>query len=178
MNLLVGLGNPGRRYQTTRHNLGFQVLDRLASSLDLTWTTSERDQAMIARMPGLLLVKPLTFMNLSGDAVAPLLRRARLKPDHLWVVSDDVDLALGKIRVRHTGSAGGHNGLASIIERLGSPDFHRLRIGIGSNRDSGEPAESYVLKPFAPDERPVIATAIAEAVALLERELIEKRKQE
>lgn len=178
MTLLVGLGNPGRRYQTTRHNIGFQVLDRLAHSLKLSWSDVERDHAQVARMPGLVLAKPHTFMNASGDAVAALMRRGRLKPEHVWIVSDDLDLALGKIRVRHTGSAGGHNGLASIIERLGSGDFHRLRIGIGSNRESGEPAESYVLKPFTPDERPVIATAIDEAVALLEHELLEKSQQE
>lgn len=178
MILLVGLGNPGRRYQTTRHNIGFQVLDRLAASLKLPWTMAERDHALVARMPGLLLAKPQTFMNASGDAVTPLLRRTRLKPEHLWVVSDDLDLPLGKVRVRHTGSAGGHNGLASIIERVGSADFHRVRIGIGSNRDTSVPAEIYVLKPFTPDERPAIASAIDEAVALLEHELIEKPKQE
>jgi len=178
MILLVGLGNPGRRYQTTRHNIGFQVLDRLAASLKLTWTVAARDHALVALMSKLVLAKPETFMNESGVAVSALMRRGRLKPQQLWVVSDDLDLALGKIRVRHTGSAGGHNGLASIIERVGSADFHRVRIGIGSNREAGESAESYVLKSFTPDERPVIAAAIDEAVALLERELLEKPRQE
>lgn len=174
MTVLVGLGNPGRRYAQTRHNVGFMVLDRLAHSLRLDWSANQKLETSIGRLPNLILAKPLTFMNNSGKAVKSLVEHWRLSPTQLWVVSDDLDLPVGKIRIRHTGSAGGHHGVASIIERLGARDFHRLRIGIGSNREANLPAETYVLKPFLARERPVINRAIDEAVAILEHELLEK----
>jgi len=136
--LVVGLGNPGPEYAGTRHNVGFMVVDRLSQRHGIALKTTRHGarvgDGMIAGEP-VALVKPLTFMNLSGRAVAPLANRHSLLPGHLIVIYDDADLPVGKIRLRARGSAGGHGGLKSIIAALGSAEFPRVRIGIG--RSSG-----------------------------------------
>ncbi|CAB1130116.1 peptidyl-tRNA hydrolase [Candidatus Hydrogenisulfobacillus filiaventi] len=132
--LVVGLGNPGPQYRLTRHNLGFRVLDRLAERQGLVFRLTRRGEEAEWAVPGngrVLLLKPHTFMNLSGQAVGPLVRRHGWPPAAVLVVVDDLALAPGQIRLRAGGSAGGHNGLKSLIEALGTEEFPRLRIGIG-----------------------------------------------
>lgn len=158
MKIVAGLGNPGPRYRNSRHNLGFLVLDRLAERLGVR-LDREKHQGLVAeadwRGERLLLVKPMTYMNRSGDCLARFARNTLQRPDDLLAVVDDVDLPLGKMRMRRGGSAGGHNGLKSIIERLGTQDFPRLRLGIGQQRRDAELAD-YVLGRFHPDELPEV----------------------
>lgn len=156
MKLLVGLGNPGRKYDRSPHNLGFEVADELARRWGLKLVENVRAQAQLAEgriadQP-VLLVKPLTFMNLSGDAVAPLARNRGLGPDDLLAVTDDVTLPIGRLRLRPSGSAGGHNGLKSLIERLGSQDFPRLRVGVQPEWPI-ENLVHFVLAKLPPHER-------------------------
>src|SRR6266545_5710556 len=134
MKLVVGLGNPGPRYQGTRHNVGFDAVDLLAKRHGLEWAAAPRGaEALIAnwRMGGTVVAKPLTFMNLSGAAVVPLLQFYKIEIADMLVIVDEVQLETGRIRVRPSGSAGGHNGLKSIIGSLGTDAFPRLRIGVG-----------------------------------------------
>lgn len=156
---VIGLGNPGPRYQHTRHNLGFQVVDQLSAQLKLNWFKDDRLMAEIAEgqhgNSKIVLVKPLTFMNLSGQAVQKVLHRYRLKPSDCWVVVDDIALKPGTYRVRQGGSAGGHNGLKSIIETIGD-QFYRFRLGVGEPVD--HPLEAWVLMPPTPEERPLLKT--------------------
>jgi PTH1 family peptidyl-tRNA hydrolase len=132
--LLVGLGNPGARYRDTYHNIGFEVIDELARRRGVTLGSAPAD-ALVARVrewhDGVLLAKPLTFMNLSGQAVASLARYYRIDPGAVLVIADDVALPQGRLRLRRDGSAGGHNGLKSVIEHLGTDAFARLRVGVG-----------------------------------------------
>ncbi len=155
MKIIVGLGNPGAQYRHTRHNLGFAVLDLIAGQLNAGFDR-EKHNGLIAQTvhagEKLLLVKPLTYMNCSGDCVAPLARNKIQTLDELLVVADDVNLPLGKMRMRAGGSAGGHNGLKSIVERMGSEAFHRLRLGVGDDR-AGQDLAGHVLSTFRPEEK-------------------------
>jgi PTH1 family peptidyl-tRNA hydrolase len=179
--LIVGLGNPGREYRETRHNVGFMVIDELARrhSLTLALAPSQVPDAFIAKKYGaepLLVAKPLTFMNRSGDAVAALSRYYDIAPGDLLVVVDDVDLPIGRIRARQRGSAGTHNGLKSLVERLGTTEFPRLRLGIGRG-DSRRDLADYVLSKFEPGELPVLEefiTRAADAAEMFAAEGIEK----
>ncbi len=150
--VIVGLGNPGPQYRGTRHNVGFELLELLCSShkikLDRSKHKAQYGQGMIEGH-GVLLVKPLTFMNLSGQAVAPFLQEFGIAPDHVLVVTDDLDLPVGKIRFRTKGSAGGHNGHKSLIQSLGTPEYPRIKIGIGKGQDE---TIDHVLGRFHPDE--------------------------
>jgi PTH1 family peptidyl-tRNA hydrolase len=147
MKMVVGLGNPGLQYERTRHNVGFHCVDKLASNLHWKWERQNR--AMVASgMIGtekVILVKPITFMNNSGEAVSDLLRWYKLQPKDLLVVCDDLDLPVGKIRLRASGSAGGHNGVDSIIHHLHTNQFPRLRIGIGRPAQQRQQTINYVL---------------------------------
>lgn len=160
MRLVVGLGNPGRKYGGTRHNIGFDVVDLLAGRHRLDWEAAPAE-ALIAkwRGAGALLAKPLTFMNLSGQAVGDLLRFYKIGREDLLVVVDDVNLGLGRLRARPSGSAGGHNGLKSIIGAFGSEDFARLRVGVGRG-DARRNLADHVLATFDPDEREEVAEAV------------------
>ena len=131
MRVVVGLGNPGRRYRGTRHNLGFRVLDRLAEQAGAGWKKKRLFPAWVSRRGNLILVKPATYVNLSGRAVRAALDYFRLPAEDLLVVLDDVNLPAGTIRIRAGGGAGGHHGLESIIRSLGTRDFTRIRIGVG-----------------------------------------------
>jgi peptidyl-tRNA hydrolase, PTH1 family len=163
MKLIVGLGNPGRKYAGTRHNVGFEVVDRLASKHALTWESAPAEALMARwRSAGVLLAKPLTFMNLSGYAVGELLRYYKVEIVDLLVIVDEVQLELGRLRARPNGSAGGHNGLKSLIEQLGTDAFARLRIGVGRG-DARRDLADHVLATFDRDEQPVIDDAIARA---------------
>lgn len=167
--LVFGLGNPGREYASTRHNVGFEVLDRLALHEGLLFEPGNALEGYEGPPsfrwtrsfdPDALLVEPQTFMNLSGEVVAPLLSWSGATPEDVMVVYDDMDLPLGTLRIRPSGSSGGHNGLQSIIESLGTERFPRLRVGIG--RSSTEAAR-HVLSRFSAQEQSSIDSAAAEA---------------
>jgi PTH1 family peptidyl-tRNA hydrolase len=169
--VICGLGNPGERYRRTRHNVGFGVVDILAARWGLSDAGRVRDgaQRMEAAAPGavadVLLVKPMRFMNLSGGPLRAALRDAGASPaTDLLVVTDDVELPLGRIRLRRSGSAGGHNGLRDIISALGGNEFARLRVGIGK---VGETVD-HVLSRFAPNERELAEAAMATAADAVE----------
>ena len=175
MKVICGLGNPGDRYRLTRHNVGFRVVDLLADRWGQTGHGRVRDGAarLEAQLPepigSVLLVKPMRFMNLSGGPLKAALRQTDADPvSDLLVVADDVDLPLGRIRLRREGSAGGHNGLRDIISSLGTNEFGRLRVGIG--RPGTERATvDHVLATFAPGERELADEAIATAADAAER---------
>ena len=164
MKLIVGLGNPGARYRFTRHNLGFMVVDLLAARWRITVGGKRHDAELgsgeIAESR-VVLAKPQTFMNASGDAVAKLRRLYRLDPRDILAVYDDLDLPLGKVRLRGEGSAGGHNGVASLISVLGK-GFPRLRIGIGRPPGGADPV-GFVLEPFATSEEASARSVIERA---------------
>jgi len=163
--LIVGLGNPGPRYKNTRHNAGFMALDCLADKLGAAFD-KERHKSLVASAQHgaekVLLIKPLTFMNLSGEAVAAAGRNTLQEVEDLLVIVDDVHLPLGRLRMRAGGSAGGHNGLKSIIACLGTPEFPRLRIGVGST-EPGNDLRDHVLGSFTPEEWPEIKNMAARA---------------
>lgn len=164
MRVIVGLGNPGRRYRATRHNVGRDVVERLAARLRVRW--EEDGWARIARARvgagSVVLAVPEIYMNVSGQAVRDLLRRRRRRAADLLIVHDDLDLPLGQLRLKPGNGPGGHNGIRSIIETLGTGQFPRLRIGIGRPPAGVDPAE-FVLERFTSDERPVIDAAIDRA---------------
>ncbi len=166
--LVVGLGNPGPRYLTTRHNIGFMVVDALAKQL----TVNMKKKLLLPVVLGegvhegsrVILAKPTTFMNLSGKAVTALMQKYRIAPEHVIVISDDVTLPLGTIRIRTNGSAGGHNGLKSIIGAIGE-QFIRVRIGVDAPPPP-MPLETYVLTPFG-DILPKAQQGVAKAAGLV-----------
>ncbi|GMV87446.1 MAG: peptidyl-tRNA hydrolase [Chthonomonas sp.] len=166
--LIVGLGNPGPQYAGTRHNVGFDLIERLADAHRIQVRTAKHralmGAGMVAGIP-VALAKPLTFMNLSGQSVAPLARSYGIPPERILVVADDMDLALGRLRLRGSGGSGGHNGHKSLIASLGTQDYPRLRIGIGKD----EAVLDHVLSKFHPDERPVVDEVLKKAVGVVER---------
>jgi len=181
MRLIVGLGNPGREYRETRHNVGFMVVDEIARRHNLTLATgpSQVPDAMIAKKfgtDGTLVAKPLTFMNNSGDVVSALARYYDISIGDLLVVVDEVALPFARLRARARGSAGGHNGLKSLIERLGTTEFARLRLGVGRG-DPRRDLADHVLAKFEPEERPVLdefITRAADAAEMFAADGIEK----
>ena len=170
MKLVVGLGNPGPRYRGTLHNVGFMTVDLLAQRHGATFESSPTD-ALTARVRGVdggaLLVKPLTFMNRSGSAVGDLLRFYKLPVEDLLVVLDEVALPAGQLRVRASGSAGGHNGLKSILGVLGTDRVARLRIGVGRG-DPRRDLADHVLATIEPSLRPVVDEAVQQAASAVE----------
>ena len=165
MKLVVGLGNPGARYRGTYHNVGFEVADELARRHGAAFGASPAEAlAVRVREPGFdaLLVKPLTFMNLSGQAVGELARYYRVEAADVLVVVDDVNLPAGRLRLRRGGSAGGHNGLKSIIAHLATDGFPRLRVGVGRG-DADRDLADHVLARVPPDERERLSEAAARA---------------
>jgi peptidyl-tRNA hydrolase, PTH1 family len=163
LKLIAGLGNPGREYEDTRHNVGFNVVEQIAGRHRVDLKRSAKWKARTARIAvgdGLLLAAPTTFMNLSGWAVREIAAFHKLDPSDVLVVVDDADLPLGRLRIRQNGSAGGHNGLKSVIQELGTTEFPRLRIGVG--RQPGE-LRNHVLGRFEGAERPEIDAALKRA---------------
>ncbi len=168
--IVAGLGNPGRRYAKTRHNLGFMVVDEIAErhgielrekNLYLTGKGSIEDKDVV-------LVEPLTFMNRSGLAVKDAMRRNNAEPGTLVIIHDDIDMETGRLKIRKRGSSGGHRGIGSVIESIGTTEFIRVKIGVG--REEGVAAEDYVLGKFRKDEVPLIKDAVgraADAVAVI-----------
>lgn len=160
--LIIGLGNPGRQYEDTRHNVGFMVLDRMALAAGVPFASTPKWQAHAAKLPdGTLLLKPQTFMNLSGQSVAKVARFHKWAPEEVLVIYDDVALPLGTLRFRKKGSAGGHNGIKSLIQHFGTDEFPRLKLGIGGPRP-GE-MTGHVLGKFAPDEQEPLENMLATA---------------
>jgi peptidyl-tRNA hydrolase, PTH1 family len=166
---VIGLGNPGRQYESTPHNIGFLVLGRLAERFSCALRKNARYQASVGRTAledgsAVLLVQPLTFMNSSGDAVAAVLRYYQGDPQGMVVVVDDADLPMGRMRIRASGGSGGHRGLASVIESCGTDGFARLRIGIGRARESERGGlVDHVLSPFTAAERAWVDRIVAQA---------------
>lgn len=172
MKLIAGLGNPGRQYAGTRHNVGFEVLDTVARRHGLAFDAAPVDALMTKwRTPlaegGVLLVKPLTFMNRSGIAVGELARYYRVEVPDILVVVDEAALELGRLRARARGTAGGHNGLKSIAEHLGTDQYPRLRVGVGRG-DSRRDLADHVLARFEADETPAVAEMIERAADAVE----------
>lgn len=182
MKLVIGLGNPGRTYLRTRHNLGFRVVEELANRAGLRFSkrqfTAEIADGTIAGQR-VLLVKPQTFMNASGDAVAPLAGYYHVALEDVIVIHDDLDLAPGKLRLRRQGSAGGHRGIISLIERLGTQEFPRVKLGIGHPTPPLEVVD-YVLQAFPESEQSAINDTVlraADAVEVILGEGIEAAMQ-
>ena len=161
MNILVGLGNPGRNYSDTKHNFGFWVLDQFAQKRSLTFQAGKGDY-ILAKKGNLICVKPTAFMNNSGRAVLDVKQFFKTEPENFMVIYDDIDLPLGTIRFRDNGGAGGHKGIESIIYHLRSENFNRLRIGIATN-DEMRPAEKFVLSPFEEDKKELVNEMINNA---------------
>ena len=169
--LVVGLGNPGEKYENTRHNVGFLTVDELAGRLDIpVQKLKYRALTNTARLGGapVLLMKPVTYMNLSGEAVGQAAAFYKIPPERVLVISDDVSLPLGKLRIRKSGSAGGHNGLKNIIQHLGTDAFPRVKIGVGQKPHPDYDMADWVLSKFTGEDKKVIAQAVeraADAVA-------------
>jgi PTH1 family peptidyl-tRNA hydrolase len=161
--LVAGLGNPGVEYTMTRHNVGFMAVDQLAAKFGSTWERSTKWQVVTAKCRDVLLVKPMSFMNRSGDPLFAVAQFYKITPQQILVVMDDLALPLGRIRIRPEGGTGGHSGLESVILRFGTEQIPRLRIGIGAApRDGGV---DYVLSRFFEEEKPAVRSTIERAAA-------------
>lgn len=172
LHLIVGLGNPGAKYARTRHNIGFMLVERLAEKWRAGWSDEKKFQARVARVERggkpVLLAEPQTFMNASGESVGAMASFYRLPPGRLMVAVDDADLPLGEIRLRKSGSSGGHHGLESIEQRLGSRDYPRLRLGIGRTADGRRDIAGHVLAPFSATDAAVVEEVLKAACAQVE----------
>jgi PTH1 family peptidyl-tRNA hydrolase len=169
MKLIVGLGNPGSEYDGTRHNVGFEAIDLLAQRHHIAVTKRNFKSVYGEGSIGgekVLLMRPMTFMNLSGEAVGAMARFYKLEPADVWIVLDEVALAPGRIRLRFKGSAGGHNGLSNIVTALGTQDVPRIRIGVGAARPGA--MVGHVLGRFRKEERPLIEEAVARSAEAIE----------
>lgn len=167
--MVVGLGNPGKQYETTKHNVGFMVVDAIAESTSHTpWREEQKAEVSFITVEGekVLLVKPLTFMNLSGESVGPLMRYYKIDPSDVYCVYDDMDLPVGKLRIRPNGSAGGHNGIKSLIQHIGTEDFPRFRVGIGRPLPQWTVVD-HVLAPFPEEQKEAINKGIKDAAKAL-----------
>ncbi len=154
MKLIAGLGNPGAEYEHTRHNMGFDVIDELAERFHVSvWKDDLKAKIATVSEGGekILLVKPQTYMNLSGEAVGAIARYYKIDLNDIWIICDDLDLPPGKTRIRQKGSAGGHNGIKSLIAHLGSENFTRFRIGVGHPKDGHTVIEHVLQRPYGDD---------------------------
>lgn len=170
MKCIVGLGNPGMKYRKTKHNIGFMVIDELASHFNTKLSkTKFNAKFAVESIAGekVILIQPQTYMNLSGEAIRPLLDYYNADPDALLVIYDDLDLPAGKVRLRQKGGHGGHNGIRSTIDHLGTKEFKRLRIGVG-RPTVPMPIVDYVLKPFAKEQKEDVAASIERAAKACE----------
>ncbi len=172
LHLIVGLGNPGEKYARTRHNIGFQLVERLGEKWRGNWNVEKKFQANVARVTRdgsqVILAQPQTFMNASGEAVQALAAFYRVPPGRIVVAVDDADLPLGEIRLRASGSSGGHHGLESIEQHLGTREFARLRMGIGRTTDGRREITDYVLAPFSKADAAVLEAVLAAAAGQVE----------
>lgn len=161
--LVVGLGNPGERYERTRHNVGFRVVEHLGGA-EAEWKEYQKGLGRFARRGSLFLAEPLTYMNESGDFVQPFAAFYKIAPDEILLVSDEIALPLGKLRIRKGGSAGGQNGLKSVFARMGTQEIPRLRVGIGPQPSFMDSAD-FVLQKFSPAEEKQLGEVIEQAGA-------------
>lgn len=171
LKLFVGLGNPGKEYEQTRHNVGFMVIDELAKRWNISFQAAKFNGMIASKIISgekVILCKPLTYMNLSGECVRPLMDYYRIDVNDVVVIYDDLDLPVGKIRLRMKGSAGGHNGIKSLIHHLGTQEFKRIRIGIGRPAN-GEKVIDYVLGRFCEEESGAIMEAILRSADACEK---------
>jgi PTH1 family peptidyl-tRNA hydrolase len=183
MKLIVGLGNPGEKYENTRHNFGFWVVDHLlkdiSSASASVWSNEDKVKSEIAKVDGAILAKPKTFMNNSGMAVSLLASYYKIEPDDVWIVYDELDLPVGSMKIRFGGAAAGHHGVESIIEKLGTDKFWRFRLGIGTSHSKEHPigrqkihdAEDYVLGSFHSGDQGKIKDLIKHASKALQMAL-------
>ncbi len=168
LKLVVGLGNPGVEHQGTRHNLGFEFIDKLAASAGTVFKSEKKFVSEVAKLATphpIWLLKPLTFMNLSGDAVAGFIRYYQLQPSEVLIVYDELDLPAGEVRLKIGGGAGGHNGIKDIIQKWGARDFIRLRIGIG-HPGKNQNVSGYVLSKPSSEDRSKLDESLTRAIAL------------
>lgn len=169
--LIIGLGNPGKKYEKTRHNIGFTVVNELVSARGLDWQTgrfaAELAEGKVAGQR-IFFLKPLTYMNKSGESVAGIVHYYKIDASELLVIHDDLDLPLGRVRITVKGSAGGHNGIKSIIQHLGTDDFTRLKIGIGRPPNTKVEVVDHVLAPFLKEETQVVAKIVKIATQAVE----------
>lgn len=169
MKLIVGLGNPGKEYENTRHNVGFMVMDRLSDCMNVSISTAKfKGEYVKFKHKGedVILLKPMTYMNLSGESVIQVMNYFKIDVEDLLVVYDDLDMPTGKLRLRESGSAGGHNGIKSIIAHVGTQSFKRVRVGI--DRHPRIKVVDYVLGHFSKDEQPLINEGVENAVKAIE----------
>jgi peptidyl-tRNA hydrolase, PTH1 family len=170
MKIIVGLGNPGEKYKSTRHNIGWQVLDFLTEKSD-SWKESKKSNCLylkkIISEQEVELIKPLTFMNNSGQTVLHVQKKHNIKTEDIIIIHDDLDLLLGKIRIKTDGSAGGHNGVQSIINHLGTEKFIRLKIGVANEKRNLIPAEKFVLQNFNTEEKKQLEKIKEKAVEIM-----------
>ena len=165
MKVIVGLGNPGAQYENTPHSIGFEAVDAIAAAMGATWQEKKQFSCLMARgtFAGqqVILAKPQTYMNLSGNSVAPLVKYNNATAADLLVIQDDIDLPVGRMRIRKTGSCGGHNGIRNIISALGTTAFTRLKLGVGKDKSD---VVAHVLGKFDPATRKTMDVVVAEAV--------------
>ncbi len=166
MKLIVGLGNPGKKYRTTRHNIGFLCLDHIAHKYNTKFKHKRKFKGEIAIDCDAILLKPQTYMNLSGESVRAVMDFYHIKPESLLVIHDDLDLPPGKLRIRQNGGTAGHKGLKSIIEHIHTDQFNRLKFGIG--RHEYLDARDYVLQQFTDEEVPIVKNTIEETVFIVD----------
>lgn len=171
--LIIGLGNPGKPYEHTRHNIGFEVIDELANRWNAPLNQSKFNgmYASVHRPEGkVILLKPLTYMNLSGESVRPLMDYFNIDVEDIIVIYDDLDLETGKLRLRAKGSAGGHNGIKSLIQHLGTQQFNRIRVGV-NRPPAGMKVADYVLSKFSKDDQPTVKQAVEKSCDAVESAL-------
>ena len=168
MKVIIGLGNPGKKYSMTRHNIGFMVIDELSNRLGLKFK-SGKGEYLYASNSKVMLIKPLTYMNNSGIAVQEMMQYFKILTTDLLVVFDDLDLPFGKIRIRSNGSSGGHNGIKSILYHLNTDMFHRVKVGISNEKREFIEADKFVLGKFLKEEREVIEEIITKCADIVEK---------
>jgi PTH1 family peptidyl-tRNA hydrolase len=169
MKLIVGLGNPTKEYENTRHNVGFMVMDALAKEYNVSITTAKfKGEYVKFKYKGedIIFLKPMTYMNLSGESVGAIMKFFKIDVDDLLVIYDDLDMPTGKLRLRESGSAGGHNGIKSIISHVGTQNFKRIRVGI--DRSPRIPVIDYVLGKFTNEQKPLIDEGINNAIKAID----------
>lgn len=187
MKLIIGLGNPGKEYEATRHNCGFRVLDAIAATKEVLFSEKKEWQSAVTEITidghKALLVKPQTYMNRSGETVQKIMNFYKLEPEDTWIVADELDLPVGTVRVRHEGSSAGHNGLQSIIDTLGTDQFSRIRVGIKPLAWEGETeppthepeALAFVLQSFTSREESIVERVIAQTASYITHALEQDR---
>lgn len=171
--LVVGLGNPGIKYDSTRHNIGFEVLNRLCDS---TWEQARRGASLVSNVSinqtNVHLMKPLTFMNKSGEAVQPMVDYIQMSPEAIIVIHDDADLPFGEVKVKRGGGTAGHNGLKSLVAHLGTNDFWRIRFGIGRSANPNIPLDVFVLSKWSEAERQQLDILIEQTIHKLHEHIV------